>query len=101
MQTSVITIAGDVPGVEYRLPVLSFEGRDPQNPTLFEKKWNPAKFYHDVRLGIDVGPKYNFYMGVDNLTDTKPPFGASGLGGNTGLYDVIGRFMYAGVSAKF
>jgi outer membrane receptor protein involved in Fe transport len=79
----------------------SFEGRDPQNPTLFEKKWNPAKFYHDVRFGIDVGPKYNFYLGVDNLTDTKPPFAATGLGANTGLYDVIGRFMYAGVSAKF
>jgi outer membrane receptor protein involved in Fe transport len=78
-----------------------FQGRDPQNPTLFEKKWNPAKFYHDVRFGVDVGPKYNFYLGVDNLTDTKPPFAATGLGGNTGLYDVIGRFMYAGVSAKF
>ena len=78
-----------------------FQGRDPQNPTLFEKKWNPAKFYHDVRFGVDVGPKYNFYLGVDNLTDTKPPFAATGLGANTGLYDVIGRFMYAGVSAKF
>jgi outer membrane receptor protein involved in Fe transport len=40
-------------------------------------------------------------MGVDNLTNERPAPGASGLGGNTGLYDVIGRFMYAGVSAKF
>ena len=44
-----------------------------------------ARFYHDVRMGIDVGPKYNFYMGVDNLTNTKPPFAATGIGGQTGL----------------
>jgi outer membrane receptor protein involved in Fe transport len=78
-----------------------FEGRDAQNEDLFADPWVSAKFYHDVRLGIDVGPKYNFYMGVDNLTNERPAPGASGLGGNTGLYDVIGRFMYAGVSAKF
>ncbi len=78
-----------------------FEGRPPQNPDLFAKKWVKAKFYHDVRMAVDVGPKYNFYLGVDNLTNTKPPFAASGIGGQTGLFDTIGRFYYAGVSAKF
>jgi outer membrane receptor protein involved in Fe transport len=78
-----------------------FQGRDAQNPDLFAKAWFPSKFYHDVRMGIDVGPKYNFYMGIDNLTDTKPPFALSGLGGQSAQYDVIGRFLYAGVSAKF
>jgi outer membrane receptor protein involved in Fe transport len=79
----------------------SFQGRDAENPDLFAKAWFPSKFYHDVRMGIDVGPKYNFYMGIDNLTDTRPPFALSGLGGQSAIYDVYGRFFYAGVSAKF
>jgi outer membrane receptor protein involved in Fe transport len=78
-----------------------FEGRDPQNPDLFEDRWVKARFYHDVRMAVDVGPKYNFYMGIDNLTNTKPPFAATGLGTNTAIFDTIGRFFYAGVSAKF
>jgi outer membrane receptor protein involved in Fe transport len=78
-----------------------FEGRDPQNADLFDSPWFKAKWYHDVRFAVDVGPKYNFYLGVDNVTNTKPPFAVSGIGGQSGLYDTIGRFMYAGVSAKF
>jgi predicted deacylase len=35
MQKSEITIAGDVPGVEYRLPVLTFEGRNPTAPRVY------------------------------------------------------------------
>ena len=78
-----------------------FEGRDPQNTDLFAKTWVNARFYHDVRVAMDVGPKYNFYLGVDNLTNTKPPFAVTGLGVNSGIFDTIGRFYYAGVSAKF
>jgi outer membrane receptor protein involved in Fe transport len=78
-----------------------FEGRDPQNTDLFADKWVNARFYHDVRFAVDVGPKYNFYLGVDNLTNTKPPFAVSGLGVNSAIFDTIGRFYYAGVSAKF
>jgi outer membrane receptor protein involved in Fe transport len=79
----------------------SFEGRAPEDADFAEKVWWPSRFYHDVRLGIDVGPKYNFYMGVDNLTNTKPPNGLSGIGGGSGIYDAIGRFYYAGVKANF
>ena len=78
-----------------------FEGRDPENEDFAERAWYPRMFYHDVRLGIDVGPKYNFYMGVDNLTDKKPPYNATGIGGGTGIYDSRGRFFYAGAVAKF
>lgn len=35
MQKSEITIAGDVPGVEYRVPVLRFEGADPKAPRVY------------------------------------------------------------------
>eukprot|EP01032_Pedospumella_encystans_P005825 gene5825-6955_t len=35
MQKSEITIAGDVPGVEYRVPVLTFEGTDSGAPSVY------------------------------------------------------------------
>jgi len=73
----------------------------PFNTDVNSKVWYPSRFYHDVRLGVDVGPKFNFYMGVDNLTNAKPPYGLSGIGGGSAIYDSIGRFYYAGVVAKF
>jgi outer membrane receptor protein involved in Fe transport len=79
----------------------SLQGRPPQNPDFADKKWYPARWYHDARLAVDVGPKYNFYVGVDNITNAKPPYALSGLGTNEGDYDVFGRFYYAGVVAKF
>jgi outer membrane receptor protein involved in Fe transport len=79
----------------------SVQGRPPQNPDYADRKFYPAKFYHDVRLGVDIGPKYNFYMGVDNLTNTIPPFGLTGIGGGSAIYDNRGRFFYAGAKANF
>jgi outer membrane receptor protein involved in Fe transport len=76
-------------------------GCPPFNTDVNDKTFYPAKFYHDVRFAVDVGPKYNFYLGVDNLTNEKPPYGLSGIGGGSSIYDAIGRFYYAGIVAKF
>jgi outer membrane receptor protein involved in Fe transport len=81
--------------------VFSVQGRPPENPDYAEKKFYPQRFYHDLRLAVDVGPKFNFYLGVDNVTNTKPPLGLTGIGGGSGIYDVRGRFGYAGAVAKF
>jgi outer membrane receptor protein involved in Fe transport len=78
-----------------------FEGRPPQNADFAYRRWYPSRFYHDVRFAVDVGPKYNLYLGVDNVTNTKPPINATGIGGGSAIYDAIGRFYYAGVVAKF
>jgi outer membrane receptor protein involved in Fe transport len=78
-----------------------FEGRAPQNEDWADKTWFPRRYYHDARVAVDIGPKYNFYMGVDNLTNQKPPYATTGLGGGSGIYDAIGRFFYAGVKANF
>lgn len=49
-------------------------------------------------LYVDLGATYNFGSGleigvvVDNITDEDPPFGLFGNGGQSGLYDSIGRF---------
>ena len=61
----------------------------------------PSVFYHDVRLGIDATKNFNFYMGIDNLTNKAPPLGLTGIGAGSSIYDVRGRFYYAGVTAKF
>ena len=79
----------------------SVQGRPPQNPDYSNRKFYPAKFYHDIRLGIDVTRKFNFYLGVDNVTNTIPPYGLTGIGGGSAIYDNRGRFMYAGVKANF
>jgi outer membrane receptor protein involved in Fe transport len=78
----------------------SVQGRPPENPDYADRKFYSAVFYHDVRLGIDVGPKYNFYLGADNVTNKKPPFGLTGIGGGSAIYDNRGRFYYAGVQVK-
>ena len=78
----------------------SSQGRPPQNADYADRRFYPHVFYHDLRLGIDVGPKSNFYLGVDNLTNTTPPLGLTGIGGGSGIYDNRGRFYYAGVQVK-
>ena len=81
--------------------IFSVNDDPPQNEDFFERKFYPKRFYHDVRVGIDATSRYNFYVGIDNLTDTKPPINATGIGGGTSIYDVRGRFFYAGLVAKF
>jgi outer membrane receptor protein involved in Fe transport len=84
----------------------SVQGRPPQDADYAEPLKYPSTFYHNLRVGVDVGPKYNFYLGVENLLDTKVPFNQTGSGGTTTgaatrIYDSRGRFLYAGFSAKF
>jgi outer membrane receptor protein involved in Fe transport len=79
----------------------SVQGRDPQNSDYSDRRFYPHRFYHDVRFAVDIGPKYNFYVGIDNLTNAHPPLGLTGIGAGSGIYDNRGRFGYAGVLAKF
>jgi outer membrane receptor protein involved in Fe transport len=60
----------------------------------------PDTFYHNLRLGIRADEKFQFYMGVDNVFDTQPPFGLLGGGGGD-PYDPIGRYFYAGATIDF
>lgn len=66
-----------------------------------------AKTYTDVQVNYTIS-KAQFYLGVNNLFDTKPPLLPSGLpGSNTGVstmagtYDAIGRRYYAGLRYAF
>lgn len=79
----------------------SKQGRPPENADFAERRFYPAVFYHDVRVGLDVDKRFNFYVGVDDITNRKPPFGQSGIGMGSAVYRNIGRFFYAGAVAKF
>ncbi len=76
-------------------------GQGPQNADYAPIKKYPDVFYHDIRVDLDVNDQFNIYLGVDNLTNRQPPYGLTGVGGGSGIYDVRGRYGYAGVVAKF
>ncbi|MET0308221.1 MAG: TonB-dependent receptor [Sphingomonas sp.] len=79
----------------------SVQGRDPENADYSDIAWYPSTFYHNIRMQFDVNKSYNLYLGVDNLFDTMPPLGTTGAGFGSGIYDNVGRFLYAGFVAKF
>ena len=74
---------------------------DPQNLDAFPIKNYPEAFYHNARINFEVpgSNKFNFYVGVDNIFDKKPPFGLLGTAGGD-PYDTFGRFLYAGASIR-
>ncbi len=99
-------------------------GRAPQNADAADIVEYPEVFYHDIRLEYDLGSHlgdgfgndFKIYLGVDNVTNTKPPLGATGAGAGGGggaqdrpgsanstgaIYDVRGRQFYLGVRAAF
>jgi iron complex outermembrane recepter protein len=79
--------------------------------TLDEMNRIPARFYHDAQVRWDIGEdrRFAFYVGVDNVFDTDPPFlpgtpfTASPTGTETAadVYDPFGRRFYAGVQVRF
>jgi outer membrane receptor protein involved in Fe transport len=78
------------------------QGRPPENADYADVKFYPSTFYQDVRVGIDIDDKrLNIYGGVDNVFDRKAPYGLTGTGAGSGIYDARGRVFYVGAKAKF
>ena len=61
-----------------------------------------AYWYHNVRAAYSFD-RYTISGGVRNLFDKQAPRLSSPIEGNTdpNTYDVIGRYFFMGVSAKF
>jgi outer membrane receptor protein involved in Fe transport len=63
--------------------------------------------YYNLRVAQKVGDQFEFYGGVNNIADSKPPFFPSGTAGTQALdtipayYDVFGRSYFAGVRVNF
>jgi outer membrane receptor protein involved in Fe transport len=81
--------------------VFSVGGNPPQNADYAEKKYYPEVIYHDIRAAYDIRDDLSAYVGVDNLSDRVPPLGLTGVGGGSGIYEVRGRFWYAGFKVGF
>jgi len=79
----------------------SVQGRDPQNADAYPFTYYDPVMYHDFRLQVDVNKSYNMYLGIDNAFNKLPPYGLTGIGGGSAIYNNIGRFFYAGFVAKF
>ena len=62
----------------------------------------PAYDYFDLSARIAAAGGFDLRLGVNNLTDKQPPI-VGGLPGvtNLGVYDAVGRSVFAGVQAKF
>jgi outer membrane receptor protein involved in Fe transport len=63
----------------------------------------PAYNYFYLNGSWQVTDTVQFYGGIDNLTDKAPPIYTRGFQYNTdpSTYDVIGRYFYAGIRARF
>jgi outer membrane receptor protein involved in Fe transport len=76
--------------------------------TKFDQNRVDPEFYTDAQVRYKLDKAHSLYAGVNNLFDKDPPFYpapyfGSSQGVNTAatLYDIIGRFFYAGISTKF
>ncbi|MBL9071082.1 MAG: TonB-dependent receptor [Sphingopyxis sp.] len=81
--------------------VNSFQGRDPENADTSSPIYYPSVVYMDIRFGLNIDKNSNFYLGIDNFTDKKPPLGTTAIGAGSAIFDNIGRRLYAGVNYKF
>ncbi|TMM46809.1 TonB-dependent receptor plug domain-containing protein [Colwellia ponticola] len=64
--------------------------------------------YHNLHARYNFGDHYQLYVGIDNLFDKTPPLLGQGVPGDvTGtntaadVYDVMGRYYYAGLKINF
>lgn len=85
------------------LPGATTPGRTPppNNLDYADTEVYPSVFYHDVRFGVDVQDKFELTFNVNNLLDTNPPLGLTGIGAGSSIYRVRGRSYSAGFLAKF
>ncbi|MEA1013819.1 TonB-dependent receptor domain-containing protein [Sphingosinicella sp. LY1275] len=81
--------------------LFSVQGRAPENADYADIRFYPSVSYHDARFDVKANERLNVYIGVDNITNRMPPFGLTGVGAGSGIYDVRGRYFYAGAVAKF
>lgn len=79
----------------------SINGLPPQNADYAAVQRYPDTAYVDIRGAYDVTEDFNIYFGVDNLFNRAPPYGLTGVGGGSGIYDNRGQYFYTGVVAKF
>ncbi len=75
---------------------LPYNGSPPTNADQYPQLYYPAITYSNLRIGIPIQKKFDFYVGVDNLFDQMPPFSSTATGAGSAIWSNIGRQFYAG-----
>ena len=79
----------------------------PLNSDIIDITEYPMVFYHDLRANFQIGggktgsEEFNFYVGVDNVTNQRPPLATTATGAGSAIYSIRGRNFYAGFKARF
>ena len=81
--------------------LLTVGGRPPEDPDAQDILRTGDAFYHDARVSYELAPKTEVYFSIDNIFNKVPPFGLTGTGGGSSIYDNIGRYFTFGLSGKF
>jgi outer membrane receptor protein involved in Fe transport len=81
--------------------VFTVGGLPPENPDAQDILRTGTTFYHDIKLAYNFNKGSSFYVSVDNVFNKKPPFGLTGTGGGSAIFDNIGRYVQLGLKAKF
>lgn len=80
-------------------------GQAPLNADALDITSYPSVIYHNLRFDIKAAgtrpDSFNFYFGVDNLTDKKPPLGTTATGSGSAIFSIRGRNFYAGFRARY
>lgn len=79
----------------------TFQGRGPTNLDLYPISELAPQLTHDFQLGFRVNKNFRAYVNVDNALDTLPPYGLTGTGAASGIFNVVGRFFSAGVNLRY
>jgi outer membrane receptor protein involved in Fe transport len=79
----------------------TLQGRPPENADYAAVAQYPSVFYHDLRLDFDATENISVFGGIDNVTNKVPPYGLTGIGAGSGIYNSVGRYFYAGAKVKF
>jgi len=87
--------------------IYSINGLPPQNEDVIDIRKYPSVVYHNVRFGVQLGSTssnrkgFEWFFGIDNLTNKNPPLGATGTGAGSAIYEVTGRTFFSGIRATF
>lgn len=81
-------------------------GLPPANEDATTPQKYPAILYSDLRFEWNVAngdrkDAFQFYAGVDNVTNQLPPLGTTATGVGTAIFDFRGRTFYSGFRARF
>lgn len=99
--TQVCTTGGTIPRTNDTCTPGELVTAPPLNPDYTAEVHYPSRVYHDIRVDVEVAKKFNWYIGVDNVTDELPPFALTGAGAGSGIFDNTGRYFYTGFKANF